>query len=137
MKLVDKPAKAPKKDAVSPGEDTGSKAAVRAELIKKPAPRANIENYEHAYETFNWDDAKKEISYFAGGKMNAAYNAVDRHMHDGRRNKVALYSVNASNKIEKTDIPGRLRTIEQNGQRSEKARRQAWRQSLRFSIARA
>jgi acetyl-CoA synthetase len=103
MKLVDKPAKAPKKDASTPtaGEGTSSKPAVRAELIKKPAPRANIENYEQSYETFNWDDAKKEISYFAGGKMNAAYNAVDRHMHDGRRNKVALYSVNASNKIEK------------------------------------
>ncbi len=105
MKLVDKPAKAHKKDASAPhagDKDTSNKVAQgRAELIKKPAPRANMENYEQEYATFNWDDAKKEISYFAGGKMNAAYNAIDRHIHDGRRNKVALYSVGANNKIEK------------------------------------
>ncbi len=102
MKLVDKPAKAQKKETTAAGEDTRSKTTLgRAELIKKPAPRANIENYDEAYDTFNWEDAKKEISYFTGGKMNAAYNAVDRHMNDGRRNKVALYSINASNKIEK------------------------------------
>src|SRR5262249_53461861 len=29
-----------------------------------------------------------------------AYNAVDRHMHDGRRNKVALYCVHADNGLE-------------------------------------
>ncbi|MFN8551782.1 MAG: acetate--CoA ligase [Candidatus Obscuribacterales bacterium] len=104
MKLVDKPAKSQKRDnsASTAGENTGAKSTpARAELIKKPAPRANIENYEQDYQSFNWEDAKKEISYFTGGKMNAAYNAVDRHMHDGRRNKVALYSVNAANKIEK------------------------------------
>lgn len=104
MKLVDKPAKSQKRDnsASTAGENSGAKSTpARAELIKKPASRANIENYEQDYQQFNWEDAKKEISYFTGGKLNAAYNAVDRHMHDGKRNKVALYSVNAANKIEK------------------------------------
>jgi len=35
--------------------------------------------------------SKKEISWLAKGKLNAAYNAVDRHIKDQRKNKVALY----------------------------------------------
>src|ERR1700720_2315341 len=73
----------------------------RPEVIKKCPTKANIENYEEAYNTFSWEEAKKEISYFAGGKVNAAYNAIDRHLHDGRRNKVALYSIDSNNKLEK------------------------------------
>lgn len=97
MKTVDKPAKA--SDAKVP--QTASFAAERQEIIKKFPVKANLEDYEKAYATFSWDEAKKEISYFAGGKLNAAYNAVDRHMNDGKRNKVALYSVDANNQIAK------------------------------------
>jgi acetyl-CoA synthetase len=90
--------------------DTGSDAmkashrlpkGTRVEVIKKCPVKANIENYEEAYNTFSWEEAKKEISYFAGGKVNAAYNAIDRHLHNGRRNKVALYSIDSNNKLEK------------------------------------
>lgn len=72
----------------------------RAEVIKKFPVRANVEDYEATYASFSWDQAKSEISYFAEGKLNAAYNAIDRHMHDGRRNKVALYCIDAENKLE-------------------------------------
>ena len=73
----------------------------KPELIKKCPVKANLENYESYYATFSWDQAKSEIACFAGGKLNAAYNAVDRHMHDGRRNKVALYCVDANNNLQK------------------------------------
>ena len=73
----------------------------KAELIKKSPVKANVEDYEGLYSTFSWEDAKSEIAYFTGGKLNAAYNAVDRHMRDGRRNKVALYCVDVNNKLEK------------------------------------
>ncbi len=73
----------------------------KAELIKKCPVKANVEDYESLYSTFSWDDAKSEIAYFTGGKLNAAYNAVDRHMRDGRRNKVALYCVDVNNRLEK------------------------------------
>jgi len=96
MKVVDTPQK--KEAAVS--EEKHPKAA-KQEFIKKFPIKVNLENYEEAYANFDWADAKKEISYFAGGKINAAYNAVDRHMHDGRRNKVALYCIDAKNKLEK------------------------------------
>ncbi|HEY9870855.1 MAG TPA: acetate--CoA ligase, partial [Candidatus Obscuribacterales bacterium] len=73
----------------------------KPELIKKCPVKANLENYESYYATFSWDQAKSEIAYFTGGRLNAAYNAVDRHMHDGRRNKVALYCVDANNNLQK------------------------------------
>jgi acetyl-CoA synthetase len=40
---------------------------------------------------FKWSDHKNEISYFAGGSLNMAYNAVDRHAESWRKNKIALY----------------------------------------------
>lgn len=36
------------------------------------------------------EDAKKEIAFFEDGTVNAAYNAVDKHMEDGNANKTAL-----------------------------------------------
>ena len=37
---------------------------------------------------------------FANGKINAAYNAIDRHASGQRANKVALYAVNAHGELE-------------------------------------
>src|SRR5438874_6873622 len=80
-------------------KSTKTPKGTRKEIIKKSPVKANLENYEAMYSTFSWEDGKKEIAYFAGGKLNAAYNAVDRHMHDGRRNKVALYQVDVNNAV--------------------------------------
>jgi acetyl-CoA synthetase len=85
-------------DANKPGSQAGN---VKEELVKKYPNDANLENYEKTYGAFSWEKAKKEISYFANGKLNAAYNAVDRQLAAGRRNKVALYAIDANNKLEK------------------------------------
>ncbi len=37
-----------------------------------------------------YDFFKPEIKWFIGGKLNAAYNCLDRHLEDGRRNKAAI-----------------------------------------------
>ncbi|MBI3577036.1 acetate--CoA ligase [Candidatus Gottesmanbacteria bacterium] len=50
----------------------------------------NLDDYDHAHRVFDWKTAKKELDWF-DGKINAAYNAVDRHTHTWRKNKVALY----------------------------------------------
>jgi acetyl-CoA synthetase len=84
----------------SPSNQTGS-LGIRKEVIKKAAGRPNLESYDHAYATFTWEEGKKEITYFADGKVNAAYNALDRHLQNGRRNKVALYSVDTNEKLTK------------------------------------
>ncbi|HEY9790889.1 MAG TPA: acetate--CoA ligase [Candidatus Obscuribacterales bacterium] len=106
MKLADQKGKAAdKKNAqetefMASGSTTSVPRGVRREIIKKFPVNANINNYESTYSTFTWDDARKEIAYFAGGKVNAAYNAIDRHMQDGRRNKVALYCVDKNNNLD-------------------------------------
>ncbi len=36
------------------------------------------------------DFTSPEINWFSGGKLNAAFNCLDRHLENGRRNKAAL-----------------------------------------------
>lgn len=56
----------------------------------KVAP--NLEDYEKAQRSFKkWSDFENEITFFEDGKINAAYNAIDRHVETWRKNKVALY----------------------------------------------
>jgi len=50
----------------------------------------NLDDYDQARKNFSWSAARKELDWFEG-KINAAYNAVDRHTHTWRKNKVALY----------------------------------------------
>ncbi|KKW10506.1 MAG: Acetyl-CoA synthetase, partial [Microgenomates group bacterium GW2011_GWC1_49_7] len=50
----------------------------------------NLDDYEDARRRFSWQLARKELDWFEG-RINAAYNAVDRHTHTWRKNKVALY----------------------------------------------
>ena len=90
-----------KSDAGDQTNQQGQEQKVRPEILKKFPVKANVENYDEYYSNFRWEDAKKEISYFPGGKLNAAYNAVDRHIFSGRKNKVALYNIDANNKLEK------------------------------------
>lgn len=63
-------------------------------LIKKDLKslklEPNLENYEEMYAKFHWRDIRNEFSWF-DGKINAAYNAIERHTHTWRANKIALY----------------------------------------------
>src|SRR5512136_2664398 len=63
-------------------------------LVKKdPAKlrlKPNLQNYEKLRKTFKWSDADKCVDWFPGGKINAAYNAVDRHAKGPKKNKIAL-----------------------------------------------
>ncbi len=101
MKLVQRrESKAGETNNAETAETTETTKA-RSEIIKKSSVRANLEDYDQTYATFSWEKAKREISHFAEGKINAAYNAVDRHLTKGRRNKVALYAVDADNRLSK------------------------------------
>ncbi|KGX93654.1 acetyl-CoA synthetase [Pontibacillus halophilus JSM 076056 = DSM 19796] len=39
----------------------------------------NLENYEDTYKNFNWDEVKDAFSWSHTGKVNIAYEAIDRH----------------------------------------------------------
>ena len=58
---------------------------------KKIKSKPNLENYEKTYRSFQWSKAKEELEWFPGRKLNAAHNAIDRHLKGPRKNKVALY----------------------------------------------
>src|SRR5512137_1104072 len=67
---------------------------IHGELVKKdPAKlrlKPNLQNFEQLRKTFKWSDAEKMVDWFPGGKLNAAYNAIDRHAKGPRKNKIAL-----------------------------------------------
>ena len=37
-----------------------------------------------------WEFETPKVEWFKGGKTNVAYNCLDRHLTDGRRNKAAI-----------------------------------------------
>ncbi|MFD2972893.1 acetate--CoA ligase [Peribacillus deserti] len=51
----------------------------------------NLQSYEDTYQTFDWSEAEKEFSWYETGRVNLAYEAIDRHAETFRKNKVALY----------------------------------------------
>ncbi len=67
---------------------------MKSDIFKKHLDQKNLPNlhdYDEAYRSFDWNTAKKELDWFDGTKLNAAYNAIDRHRETWRKNKVALY----------------------------------------------
>jgi acetyl-CoA synthetase len=64
-----------------------------AEHVLKPvdSPESHyLHDYETAYRSFHWEDATSDFDWARTGKVNMAYEAIDRHLTRGRRNKLAL-----------------------------------------------
>ncbi|MDJ0637826.1 MAG: acetate--CoA ligase [Paracoccaceae bacterium] len=61
-------------------------------IEKTPGTRdaANMTDYADMRGRFSWDDARREVDYFDGGKLNIAHVAVDRHVATGHGDQVAL-----------------------------------------------
>ncbi|HZG74200.1 MAG TPA: acetate--CoA ligase [Chondromyces sp.] len=51
----------------------------------------NLQDYDELYASFDWKDVEKNFSWSETGKVNMAYEAIDRHAESARKNKVALY----------------------------------------------
>lgn len=51
----------------------------------------NLKNYEETAANHDWQHSEKAFSWFETGKVNIAYEAIDRHATTHRKNKVALY----------------------------------------------
>ncbi len=50
-----------------------------------------MESYEEAVKTFSWADIEAQFSWATTGRVNMAYEAIDRHVANGKGDKVALY----------------------------------------------
>jgi acetyl-CoA synthetase len=53
------------------------------ENILPPAnPKANLRDYNKACQSFDWQEVEQEFSWHLTGKVNIAYEAIDRHAED-------------------------------------------------------
>lgn len=66
---------------------------MKTEALNPRDHQANIKNYQETYEKFRWEEVEKDFSWYTSGKVNIAYEAVDRHAQTWRKNKIALYYV--------------------------------------------
>ncbi|MDY7223767.1 acetate--CoA ligase [Halalkalibacterium halodurans] len=56
----------------------------------------NLKDYNEAVSTFDWSSVEKQFSWYETGKVNLAYEAIDRHAESNRQDKVALYYSDAT-----------------------------------------
>lgn len=66
------------------------------EIIEARSSDPNMKNYEEARSTFSWAEVEKNFSWYETGKVNMAYEAIDRQAEGKRANKIALYYSDAS-----------------------------------------
>ncbi len=61
------------------------------EKLPVTAAVSNMQSYEEAVKTFNWADIEANFSWSKTGRVNMAYEAIDRHVENGKGNKIALH----------------------------------------------
>ncbi|MFS1513318.1 acetate--CoA ligase [Chengkuizengella sp. SCS-71B] len=61
------------------------------EVIEVVASEANLQDYETSRSEFEWEHIIKDFSWYNSGKVNMAYEAIDRHAESTIKDKVALY----------------------------------------------
>ncbi|MFD1888079.1 acetate--CoA ligase [Paenibacillus wenxiniae] len=61
------------------------------EIIAAEAKQANMMDYEQARKEFDWSDVEQRFSWHKTGKLNLAYEAIDRHATSALKDKIALH----------------------------------------------
>ena len=55
----------------------------------------NLKSYEEGYQNFKWEQSHSQFDWHKTGKVNMAHEAIDRHVNQGKSDKLALvYSDN-------------------------------------------
>lgn len=62
-----------------------------SERIVVQTTKNNLVNYEETYKNFSWDQVESAFTWSRTGKVNAVYEAIDRHVEEGKQDKVALF----------------------------------------------
>ena len=50
----------------------------------------SLKNYEETAATHDWRETEKAFSWYETGKVNIAYEAIDRHTETHRKNKMRI-----------------------------------------------
>ena len=51
----------------------------------------NLKDYEATYKNFDWQSVESYFSWHKTGKINMAYECIDRHVDEGKGDKIALH----------------------------------------------
>jgi acetyl-CoA synthetase len=63
---------------------------MNVEKIPATEGRFNLGNYDEVYANFDWAEVEKQFTWHETGKVNMAYEAIDRHVLTDRKDKTAL-----------------------------------------------
>ena len=63
---------------------------MKVEVYQGESGHFNLTEYEKVYQNFNWEDVEKAFSWSKTGKINMAYECIDRHVDEGKGDKIAL-----------------------------------------------
>ncbi|MBI5974257.1 acetate--CoA ligase [Staphylococcus canis] len=69
---------------------------MKVEVYKGDKGQFNLSNYDEVYQNFKWEDVEKEFSWYETGKINMAYECIDRHVDQGKGDKIGLYYKDAN-----------------------------------------
>lgn len=77
-----------------------SGGAFTSQVILKEQLNCNLVDYNEVYGNFDYEQVIQEFQGLGDGKYNIAHEAVDRHCINGKKDKIALYYLDASGKKE-------------------------------------
>lgn len=63
---------------------------MQVERIPVMSQNNNLQNYEEMRKNFSWEQIESAFTWSKTGKVNAAYEAIDRHVENGLGDKIAL-----------------------------------------------
>ncbi|MCG7332248.1 acetate--CoA ligase [Salinicoccus roseus] len=75
---------------------------MKVELYEATDQNPNLKDYDEAVKNHDWKEVEKQFSWYETGKYNMAYECIDRHVEDGRGDKVALHYKNGDKKLSYT-----------------------------------
>jgi acetyl-CoA synthetase len=64
---------------------------MKLEALPSTKGNFNLQDYDTAYHSFDWSEVEKNFTWSETGRVNAAYEAIDKHAETFRKNKIALH----------------------------------------------
>lgn len=63
---------------------------MKVEVYQSEPGNYNMQDYEQTYKDFDWKSVEQAFSWSKTGKINMAYECIDRHVEEGKGDKIAL-----------------------------------------------
>ncbi|WP_342387373.1 acetate--CoA ligase [Salinicoccus bachuensis] len=73
-----------------------------SEVINPIEDTYNLSNYEEIRHSYEWQQAGEGLRFKETGKVNIAYETIDRHVEDGYGDKIALHYVDGETRVSMT-----------------------------------